>query len=73
MCDPCAIRFYVYTVKNPPRTFRVGDYVEVELARKISAKIQILVLLSSFCSYDGRVVVIYGFYTGNSVQKETFV
>ena len=71
--NPCAIRIYVYTVKNPPRTFRVGDYVELELARKMSAKIQILVLLSSFCCQDGRVVVIYGFYTGNSVQKETFV
>ena len=35
--NPRAIRFYVYTVKNPPRTFRAGDYVELELARKMSA------------------------------------
>ena len=37
--NPCAIRLYVYTVKNPLRTFRLGDYVKLELARKMGAKI----------------------------------
>ena len=36
------------------------------------AQIQILVLLSLFCCQDGRrfLVVIYGFYSGNSAQKK---
>ena len=47
VCDPLLC---LHCKKSAPNFPRIRDYVELELVRKMSAKIQILVLLSSFCS-----------------------
>ena len=66
--NPRAIRFYVYTVKNPSRTYRVGDYVEPDVAREMSAKYQILVLLS--LSWWTTIHCCYNLYSGYCIQKK---
>ena len=70
---PSAIRFYVYTVKNPPRTFRAGDYVELELARKMSANSNFgfikLVLLSKWTTIPCCYIRVL-FWQQRSEKKE---
>ena len=69
--NSCAIRLYVYTVKNPSRTFRAGDYVEADVARKMSPKFKFWLYVHVLQPRRWTTIhCCYNLYYGYCIQKK---